>query len=245
MNTTTTNSHQQNNNVVEIDLGEVFSVIGSNILLILLVSVLVGGLTFFINHNIITPLYTSSTSIYISTYSQSQASQDQQITVNDTQVATSIAGDYKELIMGRTVLEGVIEKLGLDETYEELSSKVTVTNADNTHIIMISVTDPSPKRAQKLANTIRDVASQHIIDVMSIDAITVAEQANLPEQKSSPKTSRNTAIAFIVAFLIMCIIVVVIYIADDRIKTSEDVEKYLGLSTLALIPMSEQLDSKK
>lgn len=244
MENTKTNTRQQSN-VVEIDLVEVFSVIWSNILLILLVSVLVGALTFFINHNIITPLYTSSTSIYISTYSQSNAAQDQQITVNDTQVATSIAGDYKELIMGRTVIEGVIEKLGIDETYEELSSKIEVTNADNTHIITISVTDPSPKRAQKLANTIREVASQHIENVMSIDAITVAEEANLPEQKSSPKTGRNTAIAFILAFLLMCVTVVVIYIADDRIKTSEDVEKYLGLSTLALIPMAEQLDSKK
>lgn len=227
----------------EIDIGEVFSVIGSNILLILIVSVLFAGVTFFICHNIITPQYTSSTSIYISTYSD--RSNEQQITVNDTQVATNIAGDYKQLILGRTVMEGVIDELGLKETYEELLNKVEVTNEDNTHIITISVTDPNPKRAKKIADTIREVASKHILDVMSLDAITVAEEANLPDKKSSPKVGRDTAIAFIIAFVVMCIAIVVIYIADDRIKTSEDVEKYLGLSTLALIPMTEQLDTKK
>ena len=234
---------RQDEDVVEIDIGEVFSVIGSNIVLILIVSVLVGALTFFICHNIITPQYTSSTSIYISTYSDK--SNEQQITVNDTQVATNIAGDYKELIRGRTVMEGVIDELKLNETYEELLKKVNVTNTDNTHIITISVTDPSPKRAQTIANTIREVASKHILNVMSINAITVAEEANLPDHKSSPKTTRDTAIAFIVTFICMCIIVVVIFIADDRINTTEDVEKYLGLSTLALIPMTEELDSKK
>lgn len=234
---------REDDDVQEIDLGEVISVIGSNILLILIVSVLVAGIAFFICHNIITPKYTSTTSIYISTYSD--RSNEQQITVNDTQVATNIAGDYKELICGRTVMEGVIKELGLKETYEELLKKVEVNNTDNTHIITIAVTDPNPKRAQKIANTIREVSSEHIMNVMSLDAITVAEEANLPDKKSSPHVTRDTIISFIVAFLIMCVIVVTIYLVDDRIKTSEDIEKYLGLSTLALIPMSDQLDSKK
>ena len=37
-------------------------------------------------------------------------------------------------------------------------------------------------------------------------------------------------------FLVMAI-VLIYYLLDDTIKTSDDVEKYLGLSTLALIPL--------
>ena len=37
--------------------------------------------------------------------------------------------------------------------------------------------------------------------------------------------------------MISCLIIVVRFLMDDTIKSSEDVEKYLGWSTLALIPM--------
>ena len=37
-------------------------------------------------------------------------------------------------------------------------------------------------------------------------------------------------------FLVMAV-VLIWYLLDDTIKTSDDVEKYLGLSTLALIPL--------
>ena len=37
-------------------------------------------------------------------------------------------------------------------------------------------------------------------------------------------------------------VVIVKFIMNDRINTSEDIEKYLGISTLALIPLSEDLD---
>ena len=37
-------------------------------------------------------------------------------------------------------------------------------------------------------------------------------------------------------------IVVIRFVMNDTINTSEDIEKYLGISTLALIPLSEDLD---
>ena len=39
-------------------------------------------------------------------------------------------------------------------------------------------------------------------------------------------------------------VVLLIFFMDDTIKTSDDVEKYLGLSTLALIPLDTQAASK-
>ena len=43
----------------------------------------------------------------------------------------------------------------------------------------------------------------------------------------------------------MAVLVVVRYMLDDSIKTSDDVEKYLGLSTLALIPLDEGINKEK
>ena len=46
-------------------------------------------------------------------------------------------------------------------------------------------------------------------------------------------------------FRSICFIVIVRYLLDDTIKSSEDVEKYLGLSTLALIPIAENGEKAK
>ena len=44
----------------------------------------------------------------------------------------------------------------------------------------------------------------------------------------------------------MGLIILIQYLLDDTIKTAEDVERYLGLSTLALIPAAmEESDGKK
>lgn len=42
-----------------------------------------------------------------------------------------------------------------------------------------------------------------------------------------------------------CAAILVHYLLDDTIKTSEDVEKYLGLSTLALIPVAVDENNTK
>ncbi|MBQ8597501.1 MAG: protein-tyrosine kinase, partial [Lachnospiraceae bacterium] len=47
-----------------------------------------------------------------------------------------------------------------------------------------------------------------------------------------------TLIGGVLGCFILCAIILIQYLLDDTIKSSEDVEKYLGLSTLALIPVA-------
>ena len=46
-----------------------------------------------------------------------------------------------------------------------------------------------------------------------------------------------TLIGGILGVLVISIILLADYLLDDTIKSSEDIERHLGLSTLALIPM--------
>ena len=80
---------------------------------------------------------------------------------------------------------------------------------------------------------------------MDIDAVNIVEDANLPEDKSAPSCSKWTIVAGLIGFLIMAALIIIRYVLDDSIKTSDDVEKYLGLSTLSLIPLDEGLNKEK
>ena len=127
----------------------------------------------------------------------------------------------------------------------ELLKQVRVSTPTDTRIVAITVEDTEPAQAMQMANCIREVASSHIQNVMDIEAVNVVEPANMPTVKASPNVSVWTFIGGMLGVLLICFIVIVRYLLDDTIKSSEDVEKYLGLSTLALIPIAENGEKAK
>ena len=152
----------------------------------------------------------------------------------------------QELIQSRFVLEEVVQGMGLDLTYEQMKEKVSVTTPTDTRILAITVKDKDPVMAMKMANAIREAASVHIMNVMDIQAVNVAETANMPMKKASPSVLKNTFLGGVLGVFLIIAVVLVRYLMDDTIKTPEDVEKYLQLSTLAVIPLNEgEADGKK
>ena len=93
---------------------------------------------------IITPQYESTTKVYILN-KQSGSS----VTYSDVQLSSTLSKDYEQLVTSRYVIEGVISKLNLDDTYEELAARVSASNTDETRIIAITVTDPDPERHRR------------------------------------------------------------------------------------------------
>ena len=226
---------------IEIDLQDLFGLFLHKAWVIILAAAAMAAIGFAVSFFLITPQYESTTSIYISTSKGNENS----MTYSDAQLASQLTKDYEELILGRTVLEKVIGMYDLSESYESLKDRVTVANTTNTRIITITVKDPNPKNAQILANSIRDAAAVHIKDVTDVEAVNVADEANLPEEPCEPSVPKWTAIAALIGMILSAAVIVVQYLLDDTIKSSEDIEKYLELSTLGLIPNFDTVEKKK
>lgn len=230
----------QDNTDIEIDVLELFHVLLNKFWIILLAGIIaglafIGGTILFI-----TPQYESTTKMYVLSKQDNNT-----LTQQDMQTSLSLTKDYAELIKSRTVTEGVIAQLNLDLTHEDLLKKMTVDSATDTRILSITVQDPDPYEACKIANAIRDVAANHIKNVMDIDAVNVVETANIPEQKSSPSISKNGIIGGFLGVLLSVAIILIAYLSNDTVKTQEDVERYLGLSTLGTIPLTAADRKKK
>lgn len=232
--------NQKRNDEIEIDLLEVFHVLISRIWLILSAGVFLALVCFAISKFILTPTYKSTTKIYILNKSESQS-----VTYSDVQMGTQLTKDYAELISSRYVLEEVIQILSLEEDYDELRGMVSVDTPADTRIVSITVENTDPVQAMNIANCIREAASNHIQNVMDIEAVNVVETANMPMEKASPSVIMWTLAGGAIGVFFLCVIILIQYLLDDTIKSSEDVEKYLGLSTLALIPVMEEGNGKK
>lgn len=228
--------------IIEINLGELFSVLLARAFLIISAGVFFGLAGMFLSKFVIHPVYESTTKIYILNKEENQT-----VTYSDVQISTQLTQDYAELIKSRYVLEEVIQRLNLvDVTYDDLADVLKVDTPSDTRIVAITAKDEDPLMAMKIANCIREVASEHITNVMDIDAINIAETANVPTKKSSPSVAKWTVIAGFLGAVVVAFFVVLGYLLDDTIKSNDDVERYLGMSTLALIPLTtEEMDKKK
>lgn len=226
--------NQQRNDELEIDLWEIIRVLWSRAPVIILSGIVLALVAIVGTKLFITPQYQSTTRMYVLAKQNNDT-----LTNSDLQTSTLLTNDYAELIQSRTVTEAVIAQMNLDLTHEELLAKLEVTVPADTRILTISVTDPDPYMARDLANTIRDTASEHIQQVMDVEAVNVADEANIPEQPVSPNTMRNGLIAGVLGCVIAVAVILIQYLTNDTIKTSEDVERYLQLSTLGMIPLDE------
>ena len=61
----------------------------------------------------------------------------------------------------------------------------------------------------------------------------------VPKNPVSPSLQKNTLIAALAGAFLMCAILIFRYLMDDRIKTEEDIIKYLELNALASIPINK------
>lgn len=225
---------------IEIDLAELFAVLLSQIWLILSAGLFGAVLGLFLSKFVVPPLYSSTTKIFILSRDEGTS-----VTYSDVQISTQLTHDYAQLIKSRYVLEEVIQRLGLtDITYDDMTDKVVVDTPTDTRIVSITVRDKDPVMAMKEANCVREVASEHITNVMDIDAINIAETANMPTRRYSPSVSKWTMIGGAVGIILVSAVILLGYILDDTIKSSEDVENYLGLSTLALIPLTTEEEQR-
>lgn len=228
------NQLQMQNEEVEIDLKEIFFVLFHKLWIIILVMVACAGITGVWTKTMVTPQFESSSMLFILTQSTSITS------LADIQMGTQLTKDYSVLIKSRPVLEEVIRKLNLNLTYEELNNKITLSNPSDTRIINITVLDPDPEMAKKIADTIADVAASHIADIMKTDEPSIVEKGNVAVNKTSPNTAKNCAIAGLLGAFATAFIILLLFIMDDTVKTAEDIEKYLGITTLGTIPCTDK-----
>ena len=153
------------------------------------------------------------------------------------QIGNYLASDYTEVFSNWHVHEMVLQRLGLDYTYSQLAGMVSVKNPKDTRILYVSVVSDDPQEAKDMADTYAQVAREFIAAKMDMDMPTIFEEPQLPTRPYSHSTTKNTVLGFLLGLLLMCGIVVVQFLADDRVRNADKLEKQLGLATIGMMPV--------
>lgn len=190
-----------------------------------LTACLVAGYTFLR----IDPTYSSTSTMLVLTKETTLTS------LTDLQIGSQLTKDYSVLITSRPVLEQVIENLELKMNYKALKGKISVDNPEDTRLLFITVTMNDAKQAKAVVDELSIVSSEFIGDKMEVTPPKIVEEGEIGS-KTGPSITKNAMMGFIIGAFLVCVVIIVLELLNDTIQKEEDVERYLGIPTLAVIP---------
>ena len=219
---------------IEIDLLELFYALRHRWWAILLALVIGAGAAGVYTKKLIAPHYQSTSMVYVLSKETTLAS------LADLQTGSQLTKDYSVIIKSRPVLQEVIDKQNLAMTTDELGEMITIDNPKDTRILSITVEDIEPMRAKAIVDEVTKSASNYIGDIMEMVPPKVIEDGVVAVKPSSPSVKKNAAVGGLGLAVLVCGLICLKTVLDDTIKSEEDIEKYLGLSVLAVIPDTEK-----
>lgn len=186
-----------------------------------------------------TPMYTASSTVYVSTQSGDTVAELQQgQTFTQARVAT-----YAALATTPVVIDPVISELGLDSTAASQAARVTATAETGTNLITITVTDADPAQAAEISNAISGSLTTTVESLDTLDGqevspvrLTRVENALPPSQASSPNVPLNLALGLLLGIAAGIGIAMLLTVLDTKVRTKRDVLHITDTPVLGAIP---------
>ena len=227
----------------ELDLKELFNIFWAKKVQIILIIIIFAVVGFIYTVGFVTPEYTASTTLVLATSNtgdkttQTEQQSTNSITTTDVTLNSKLVSTYSELVKSKNVLRQVISNIGINVDEEELRSNVTVSSVEDTELIEITVTNPNPTYATKIANEIASVFTTKVGEIYNIDNVHIVDEAETPEAPSNINHKRDIIIFAFIGAVVACIYVLIANMLDTTVKTAEEVEQLFKLPVLASIPI--------
>lgn len=226
-----------------ISLQELFATLKKRLVLIIgltIMAILIAGV---VSYNFLTPIYQTNTQILVNQEKTDAA----QVINQNIQADLQLINTYSVIIKSPAILDQVSEQLDLGLSVEALTNKITVTNAENSQVVNVSVQDPDPAIAVDIANTTAAVFQEEIQELMKVDNVSILSPAVVKENPSpvAPNPMLNMAIAAVVGLMLGVGIAFLLEYLDTSLKNEQDIEDVLGIPLLGVIsPIKEDTASQ-
>lgn len=219
------------NEMEEIDLLELFRSVLKYIKLIIVLCIVFGLGGFLGTKFLITPTYTASTSIYLTPQISESGSLDYNSQMANSKLVTNVV----KLMTQNNVMSEVAKNVGL-ESADTVKNYISVSNESDTEIITITATTDDPKLSKDIANDTVSTFTKTMQKNLNVRNIEIVDRAKLSYVPSGPNIKKNTLLATMVGFVLGCGYAVLRFLFDNRLRTKEEAEKYLGIPVFCEIP---------
>ena len=209
--------------------------------ILLVAAICCGGLLTFDRLTFV-PQYASTATLYILRQADTSTASEAN---SDFSLALKVVNDCTYLLKSHTVLDEVISSLQLSQKYEDLYDCVSTSNPEDTRILEVTVEADTPELAKRIVDQICTIGAERIEDAMGFRQVNLYELGTTDPDPCNRTRLLTFIFAGVIAAFVTYVLFLIIFLLNDRIKTDEDVERYLGLSILGNIPNADGKKSGK
>lgn len=224
-----------------ITLSDLWEIFAHHLIQIVLVAALCVATLLAYSTFLLPPKYSSTSTLYIL---KQENSNDYVYTQSDFSLALNVVNDCEYMVKSHEVLDSIIRDLDLDMSYKTLSKSITINNPDNTRVLEVTVETKNAEQSKRIVDAVCRVAANKINETMGIDQVNIYAKGTIENKPSNSIGVITYAIVGLIPAITVYTVYLIAFILDDKIKTEEDVEKYLGLSVLGKIPNSNSSKHK-
>ena len=233
-----------------ITVQRILGVLLHRIRFIIILSLAVGLLAFLYTTFFITPIYSTSTMIFVQNYSKSNPKTGgNSADVDGSQ--TSGSSDYNSSnneqaqkifnsdISGSANLAKIT--VTLFQNSDEITSlydgcTVSISAVEGTFYIVISASGADPEKCANVANQIAEACDEVFHKNFMYGQLGVIRTAKTPGAPISPNKVQNTLIGAGIGLVIACVISILLELIDTTIKPDEDLLEIYKIPVFAEIP---------
>lgn len=241
----------------EVDFKELIRIFLKRWWLILLLTIMGSGVTYFITANFITPIYEAKTVLYIGQEDSGLGSIG--ISVGQLEADSQLIIDYKQIALTRLVIDAVIKNTGLSisdseslnnsnnieddssedpmvMSYKKFRNNIVIETVENSRLFTVGFRYPDPEIAKKVSDELAKQLTIAVSQIVGVENIRILDQAFVPAKPIAPNKLQNAIIGGILGLIFSLFIVVVMFLANDTVKDEDEIKSLIGVSVLGSIP---------
>ncbi|WP_097027921.1 YveK family protein [Clostridium peptidivorans] len=216
-----------------LDLRDFFIILRKRLKLIAVITVACTLISVLLSFFIIKPTFEARTSIIVGKPQVTEGS----LQNSDVMMYQNLIKTYAEIAKSERVAQSAAVKLGSKYTSKQIQEMINVTPQQGTQILMIKAENKDSKEAAAIIDAVTSAfVEQSKVSFPTGGTIEVLDRAKVPEDPIKPKKALNVAIAFFLGLMVSAGLAFLLEYMDKTIKTEEDVERYLELPVIGIIP---------
>jgi succinoglycan biosynthesis transport protein ExoP len=223
----------------QIEIKDYLNIIRKRILLVLFIIIFPTLITGLLSFYVLKPVYEAKSTIIVG----KDNTDTDTITQGEVVMYQNLIKTYSEIGRSRIVAENAIKKLHLNTVIKEFMLNVNVTPQIGTQIIEISYKSDTAETAAEGANALSQAFIEESQNLLPSGSAKIMDKALIPELALTPNKKFNIAIGFIIGLMLSLGVVLLIQYLNNTINNEEDLQRYLQLPMIGLIPKQKKMVS--
>lgn len=223
------------NEEVEIDLLEVFNAIKRYYRLLIVLTLFFGVVTGIVTKFFIQPTYSSSATIFLTPTVGTEGNVDY-TSLNSNQ---KLVNNVMSLMTQENIMTEVVKGTEL-QTTADVRKILSVTNKTDTELVTVTATTHDAKLSKDVVSITVNTFIDTMQENLNLRNIEIVNKPKLSYKKVGPSLKKNTAIGAAIGLVLGLAYVLIKVLTDNRLKSKEDAEKYLGIPVFCELPVMDK-----